>query len=328
MTYRQDSRRLYEEPEVLIERILASVEKAVVGKREAVEAAVVGLLCGGHLLLEDLPGVGKTTLVRALARTLDCSFRRIQFTPDLLPSDVTGVSVFDSSNGTFAFREGPLFASVVLADELNRTPAKVQAALLEAMEEGQVTVDGTSHRLPAPFLLLATQNPADCEGTYRLPEALLDRFLLRIRLGYPSPEREVEMLGRHADSRAGDLLRPVLLREELLLLQREVRRVHADDSVKRYIVRLAEETRRHPAFSLGASPRATLALLLAAQGQAFADGRRYVVPDDVKAMLDKVWAHRIRPAAEVRFGGAQTEAVLQDIVRRVPVPGISRAAGE
>ena len=317
----------FEEPLLQLERVIANIEKVMVGKRRPVELVLTSLLCGGHVLLEDVPGVGKTMLVKALAKTVDAGFKRIQFTPDLLPSDVTGVSVYNRGLSAFQFRPGPLITNIVLADELNRTSPKTQAALLEAMEERHVTVDGETYPLPRPFLILATQNPLDHAGTYQLPEAQLDRFFMRIRLGYPDRGHEVEMMGRMQEVSPLDTLKPVLLKEELQLLQRQVRHIHVDESLKEYMVELAAATRKHKDAVLGASPRAVLALMLASQGTAYRKGRSYVVPDDIKDMLEPVLAHRILLTQEARMAGRVSELILRQAALEVPVPGLRYAPG-
>jgi MoxR-like ATPase len=316
----------FELPQDVIERVIANVERIMIGKREPIEQAVIALLCGGHLLLEDVPGVGKTMLVRALARTVDCGFKRIQFTPDLLPSDVTGVAVYNARNGEFEFRPGPLFANIVLADELNRTSPKTQAALLEAMEEKHVTADGTTYRLPEPFMLLATQNPLDYEGTFGLPEAQLDRFLLRIRIGYPEPVQEAAMLGRLQERHPIEHLKPVLLADELLDLQRQVRMTHVDESLRHYIVQLTNATRGHKEVELGASPRASLALMQAAQAKAVVSGRSFVVPDDIKAMAVAALSHRLVLTGDARMSGRNGEQIMRQIVAQQPVPALRTAS--
>jgi MoxR-like ATPase len=310
----------FDRPQSFVERIVRQAGKVIVGKREIVETAVIAFLGGGHLLLEDVPGVGKTTLVRALAKILGASFKRIQCTPDLLPTDITGVSVFNQKTGEFEFRPGPIMANIVLADEINRASPKTQAALLEAMEERQVTVDGVTYRLPEPFFVLATQNPVEQEGTFALPEAQLDRFFVKIRLGYPDENDEVEMLDRLQERVPLEDVKPALVPEELLRLQAEVRTVFLDDSLKRYIVRLTAATRRHPDVALGASPRASFALMRAAQAMAFARGRTYVVPDDVKAMAVPTIAHRLSLAVNARLAGKTAEAVLSQLLSETPVP--------
>ncbi|WP_438447851.1 AAA family ATPase [Gorillibacterium sp. sgz5001074] len=317
----------FDEPLLQLERIISNIEKVMVGKRRPVELVLTSLLCGGHVLLEDVPGVGKTMLVKALAKTVDAGFKRIQFTPDLLPSDVTGVSVYNRGLNEFQFRPGPLFTNLVLADELNRTSPKTQAALLEAMEERHVTVDGETYPLPQPFLILATQNPLEHAGTYQLPEAQLDRFFMRIRLGYPDRDHEVEMLGRMQEQSPLEQLKPVLFREELIRLQRQVRHVHVDESLREYMVELAVGTRKHKDVLLGASPRAVLALMLAGQAQAYRKGRSYVVPDDLKEVLEPVLAHRLLLTPEARMAGRSAEQVLASVAQAVPVPGLRYAPG-
>lgn len=277
----------------LLQRLVSRVDRVIVGKKREIELAVVAMLYGGHILLEDVPGVGKTMLVRTLAACLGGSFGRIQFTSDLMPSDVTGVTVYHAQSGQFEFRPGPVFSHIVLADEINRAAPRTQSALLEAMEERKVTVDGVTRALPKPFLLLATQNPLEYEGTYRLPEAQLDRFLMRLALGYPNPEQELEMLGRLQEQHPLAELKPVLLPDEIAAMQRQVRSVLVDDVVKRYMVSLADASRRHPQVSLGISPRGTLAWMGASQAMAYFKGRSFVTPDDVKAVAEAVLVHRI-----------------------------------
>ncbi|WP_281890124.1 MoxR family ATPase [Paenibacillus sp. YYML68] len=310
-----------------LERIVFQVEKVMVGKRPIIEKLLVALLAGGHVLLEDVPGVGKTMLIRALSRTIDCGFKRIQCTPDLLPSDLSGVSVYNQRTMEFEFRRGPLFSSIVLADELNRTSARTQAALLEAMEEKRVTVDGETYALPEPFFILATQNPIDFEGTYTLPEAQLDRFLLKLRLGYPEPREEVEMLGRMEQESPLSHIRAVVLQEEFARLQKEARAVHVDETIKQYIVQLTTSTRQHADVVLGASPRASIALMRAAQAEAFRCGRGYVIPDDVKSLCVPVLAHRLLLQPSAMMGGRGAESIVSSIVAAMPVPVRRHAAG-
>lgn len=327
MAHRRGVPLPFDHPQQFVERIIYNVEKAIIGKRDCIETAVIALLCGGHIMLEDVPGVGKTMLVRALAKTVGASFKRIQCTPDLLPSDVTGVSVYNQRSGTFEYRFGPIMANVLLADEMNRASPKTQSALLEAMEERQVTVDGETYRLPEPFMLLATQNPIEHEGTFPLPEAQLDRFLLKMKLGYPEPTHEVEILGRQQTSSPLDDVKTVLLREEWLQLQREAGQVHIDDTLKQYIVRLTSATRAHPDVFLGASPRASLSLMRTAQAKAFCSGRAYVVPDDIKSMAVATIAHRIVLQPDARYTGKSAESIVAQLLASVPVPAAQSAAG-
>ena len=298
----------------------ASVERVIVGKREVVRLALVALLCEGHILLEDVPGTGKTTLAKAIARSLGCSFRRIQFTPDLMPSDITGIHYFDQKTQEFAFREGPLIAQIVLADEINRATPRTQAALLEAMEERQITVEGETARLPRPFLVIATQNPVELEGTFPLPEAQLDRFLLRLDLGYPDEDGEDEILVRLEHENPLDDLGPVVTAERLLQLAAALQRLHVDPAVRRYAVRIVRETRNEAAFELGASPRASLALFRAARAFAAISGRDYVLPDDVKAMAPHVLPHRLILSTQTRLRGRGVGDLTADILEHVPVP--------
>lgn len=301
-------------------RLSESVERVIVGKAEVVRLAMVALLCEGHILLEDVPGLGKTTLAKAIARSLGCTFRRIQFTPDLMPSDITGINYFNQKSGDFAFREGPLVAQVVLADEINRATPRTQAALLEAMEERTLTVEGVTARLPRPFLVMATQNPVELEGTFPLPEAQLDRFLVRLKLGYPDEASEDEILARFEMHNPLEDLVPVVEAAELIRLATELGRLHVDPSLRRYAVRIVRTTREEPAFELGASPRASIALFRAARAHAAIDGRDYVLPDDVKTMARYVLPHRLILATQARLRGRNAEDVLEEILQRVPVP--------
>jgi MoxR-like ATPase len=303
--------------------ITDNVEHVIIGKRSAVELAVVGLLCQGHLLIEDVPGVGKTMLARSLSKSIGCTFRRLQFTPDMLPSDVTGVSIFNQQTRDFEFREGPVFAQIVLADEINRATPKTQAALLEAMEERQVTVDGVTRPLSRPFLVLATQNPIEYEGTFPLPEAQLDRFMLRIRLGYPVARDEVAMLDRQQFKHPVTEIEQVVGAQDLIDAQEAIKSVHVDDKIKAYIVELMAQTRKHPEVSLGASPRGSLVLYRTAQARAAMTLRDYVIPDDVKALAPVCLAHRMIVSPSARIKDVTAESILADILNTVPVPGAS-----
>ncbi|MDB5084081.1 MAG: family ATPase [Bacilli bacterium] len=315
--------RRYDQPHGLLDRLKHNVEQVIVGKSEAVQLCIIALLADGHVLLEDVPGVGKTVLVRSLAKSLGCSFKRIQFTPDLLPSDITGVSIFNQKVTEFEYRPGPIMANVILADEINRTSPKTQSALLEAMEEGNVTVDGETHELPKPFFIMATQNPIEYEGTFPLPEAQLDRFLLKIRMGYPTPVEEVDILGRQETVHPLEGLQSVTNVETLLELQQQVRLVRIEQSIRNYIVAVTSATREHPSVYLGASPRGSLALFRSAQAAAFLAGRSFVVPDDVKRLIPYILGHRLILKSDARLSGAVVEQVLEEIVRNIAVP-ISR----
>jgi len=310
-----------EDPRIVAERIVANVEQVIVGKSRELRLAVTAMMCGGHMLIEDVPGVGKTMLARAIAVSTGCSFRRIQFTPDLLPSDVTGVSIYNQKLGDFEFRPGPIIAQVVLADEVNRATPKTQSALLEAMEERQVTVDGVTHRMPQPFMVLATQNPIEYEGTFPLPEAQLDRFLIRVYLGYPSPADEVLVLDQQQTQHPIDALKQVTDANEIMQLQKAVKEIYVDPLIKKYIVELSNATREHEAVYLGASPRGSLALFRAAQAKALLEGRDFVTPDDVKDLALFTLAHRVivSPGAKVK-GITQADVVAQ-CLQRVAVPG-------
>ncbi|MBH77544.1 MAG: AAA family ATPase [Dehalococcoidia bacterium] len=296
------------------------VERVIVGKREIVQLALVAILCEGHILLEDVPGTGKTTLAKALARSLGCTFKRIQFTPDLMPSDITGIHYFDQKTQEFAFREGPLIAQVVLADEINRATPRTQAALLEAMEERQLTVEGETTLLPRPFLVIATQNPVELEGTFPLPEAQLDRFLLRLSLGYPAEDDEDEILARQEHTNPLNSLQPIVTAERLTEMAEALQNLHVDPAVRRYAVRIVRETREEAFFELGASPRASLALFRAARAFAAVSGRDYVLPDDVKAMAPYVLPHRLILSTQTRLRGREVEDLISEVLDRVPVP--------
>jgi len=303
------------------ERVSANVEQVIIGKRRAVELVLIALICKGHVLLEDVPGVGKTVLAKSVARSIGCTFKRIQFTPDLLPSDVTGVSIYNQATGQFEYRPGPVVAQIVLADEINRATPKTQSSLLESMEEKQLTVDGVTHPLPQPFLVLATQNPIEYEGTFPLPEAQLDRFLLRISLGYPDKADELLILERQRKQHPIDTLGQVISADELIQMQEQIKDVYVDELIKDYIVSLVIATRHHEDVYLGASPRGSLSLYRASQAHAALRGRDYVTPDDVKALAEPVMGHRliINPAARIR--NIQAGAIVADILGAVPVPG-------
>lgn len=302
------------------EKLRSNVAKVIVGKGETIELALTALLCKGHLLFEDVPGSGKTTLAKAVAGSLGCSFRRVQFTPDMMPSDITGLNYFNQKVGEFEMRQGPLFAQVVLADEINRATPRTQAALLEAMQEGQVTIEGTTLLLPQPFLVMATQNPIELEGTFPLPEAQLDRFLLRLRLGYPSAEEEEELVSRfNADDPLAEL-KPVVAPDALLRMQAAVPGVRVEPSVEQYLIKVVRATRDHAALELGASPRATLALHRSAQALAAQRGRDYALPDDVKYLAPYVLGHRLILTAQARLRGQTVDGVVEDVLRTVDVP--------
>ncbi len=303
------------------ERLIDNVAQVIIGKRNEIRLTVIGLLCQGHILIEDVPGVGKTMLARALARSIGASFSRIQFTPDMLPSDVTGVSVFNQRTREFEFRPGPIMSQIVLTDEINRATPKTQAALLEAMEERQITVDGHTYALDEPFLVIATQNPIEYEGTFPLPEAQLDRFMLRIRLGYPSPQEEIAMLDSQQYQHPLIGLTQVVTVEDLVAAQREVRSVYLNQDIKNYIVNLVTMSRQHPDVYLGASPRGALALFRTAQARAAIVGRDYVIPDDIKALAESALAHRIILGPNARIKDISPSSIVQNILAMVPVPG-------
>jgi MoxR-like ATPase len=302
----------------------SAVERVIKGKADAVRLSIVTLLAGGHLLVEDVPGVGKTTLAQALARAIDCTFQRIQFTSDLLPSDVIGLSIFNERTGEFEFRHGPVFANVVLADEINRTTPKTQSALLEAMAEGHVTVEGVTYRLRAPFMVVATQNPVEHHGTYPLPESQVDRFMLRLRIGYPAPDVEKEILRDREHGDPLETLRPVLSGEEVVELQQAVNHVSVDDALVDYLMRIVAATRESETLDLGVSPRGTLALFRAAQAFALTEGRDYCLPDDVKRLVLPVFAHRLvvnsRFSSSLHRRSEEAEEVLREIMKTVSVP--------
>ena len=300
--------------------IQSSVERVIQGKSAEIRLALVGLVAEGHLLIEDVPGVGKTMLAKAIARSVDCSFRRIQFTPDLLPTDITGVNVYNQERGDFEFKPGSIFANILLGDEINRASPKTQSALLECMEERQVTVDGISYQLGVPFMVIATQNPIEHEGTYPLPEAQLDRFMLRLAIGYPGPEAEADILATHGTGSTLGEISPVTDAAGVARLIAVAKEVYVAEALRRYIVDIAEATRRHPDVYLGASPRAAIMLLRAARALAASEGREYALPDDIKALARPVLAHRLIVSADAAMRGRGVDAVLDQVLEQVPVP--------
>ena len=312
-------------PALVGRRIIENVAKVIVGKTTVVEQALATLVAQGHILVEDVPGVGKTTLSKALAISIGCSFQRIQFTPDLLPSDVTGISVYNPQSGDFNFRPGPIMSQVVLADEINRATPKTQAALLEAMEEHQVTVDGVTHPLPPPFMVVATQNPIEYEGTFPLPEAELDRFLMRLSLGYPDFAEELAIIERQEQTHPIDSLEPVARPEEVVRMQEAAKQVYVDRLVRHYIVTLTEATRSHRDVALGASPRATLGLFRTARALALVQDRDYVVPDDIKMLAPAALSHRIVLSPAARMRGIRSEVVINELLNQINVPGMAQS---
>ncbi len=305
------------------EAVIREVETVIVGKRDVIRYVLVAFLCNGHVLIEDIPGVGKTMLARSFSRVLDCSFRRIQFTPDLLPSDITGTSIFNQRDGEFEYKPGPVFANVLLADEINRATPKTQSALLEAMEERQVTAEGRTYPLPHPFFVIATENQIELQGTYPLPEAQLDRFWMRVSIGYPDKADEIAILNNQKDHHPIEDVKPVLSLENILMMQHRVRQVYIAPALQEYLVEIVSATRRHPQISLGGSPRASLGLMNSAKAHAALSGRDYVLPDDIKRFVEPVLAHRIllKPEAHVRRWSPA--ALLEEIVGRVPIPHVA-----
>jgi len=308
-------------PELLAREIIQNVEKVIVGKTEVIELVVIALISRGHALIEDVPGVGKTMLARSVARSVGCDFQRIQFTPDLLPSDITGVSFYNQKTSEFEFRPGPILSQIVLADEINRATPKTQSALLEAMAERQVTVEGVTHRLADPFMVMATQNPIEYEGTFPLPEAQLDRFFLRVRVGYPTLDQEIAILDSQILSEPIDDLTTVATPDDIIQLQNAARDVYVHDLIKEYIVALTNSTRDHPDASLGVSPRASLALMRGAQARSMIDGRDFASPDDVKSIARAVMSHRLIISPAARMRGVNGEDLVGEVLDSVPVPG-------
>ena len=304
-----------------IQLIIDNISEVIIGKPKSVELGVVGLLSGGHILIEDVPGVGKTILARSIAATTGCDFSRIQFTPDLLPTDVSGVSIYNQQKGNFEFKEGPIISQIVLADEINRATPKTQSAMLEAMEEGQVTVEGVTRSLPTPFMVMATQNPIEYEGTFPLPEAQLDRFLIKISIGYPDSSQEIEIMNSQSTKHPIDELQPVSSPEKASELQSITKEIYVHDLVKEYIVSIVEETRKHSGLSLGASPRGSLSLYRASQALSLIRGRAYITPDDVQELALSVLGHRIILSASARMSGQTPESIVNNILESTTVPG-------
>lgn len=303
-----------------IQQVLINMNQVIVGKEEVVKLSLVGLLAKGHVLIEDVPGVGKTMLVRSLAKSIDCDFKRIQFTPDLLPSDITGVSIYNPKDLVFEFRPGPIFGNVVLADEINRTSPKTQSALLEGMEENNVTVDGKTMPLQDPFFVMATQNPLEYEGTHPLPEAQLDRFILKLTMGYPSADEELTMLMQTDKGHPIDQLKPVISKQDVIHIQAEVQNVYIDKNIQQYIIQLVAKTRNHQAIYLGVSPRGSIALMKTAKALAYLEGRDYVIPDDVKYLAPYVLSHRLILTQEATYEGKTSLDLMQEILQQVSVP--------
>ena len=304
----------------MVARLRTNVQRVIVGKGDVIDLATIALLCRGHILVEDVPGIGKTTMSKALAQSLGCTFKRIQFTPDLMPTDVLGVNFYNQKSGEFEFRPGPIFCNVLLADEINRATPRTQSALLEAMQERQATIDGVTMTLESPFIVIATQNPIEMEGTFPLPEAQLDRFMVRVKLGYPTPQEESDILLRFERESLPPPVDAITEREELERMQESVTSVKVDDSVRAYIVEILQATRVSEALSVGASPRAGLALYKTAQARAAVDGRDFVTPDDVKALAEPVLSHRVMPTSTARLRGRTTDLIIREVLEAIPVP--------
>ena len=311
------------ENNIVLQDIISNVEKVMVGKRGTIEKIIICLISGGHVLIEDVPGVGKTVLVHSIAKSINCDFKRIQFTPDLLPSDITGVSIYNQKTGEFEFKKGPIMGQIILADEINRTSPKTQASLLEAMEEHQITVDGITYKLKEPFMVLATQNPMEYEGTFPLPEAQLDRFMMKVNIGYPDETSELNMLKRFKEINPLTELKPVANTEDIIRIKNEVKSVMVNSEVEMYILSIVRSTRENDKILLGASPRASLNLYRASQGRAILKGRDFVTPDDVKYVSKSVLNHRIIVKPEYRLKGLSVEDVIDEILKSVKVPGVS-----
>ena len=311
------------ENNIVLQDIISNVEKVMVGKRGTIEKIIICLISGGHVLIEDVPGVGKTVLVHSIAKSINCDFKRIQFTPDLLPSDITGVSIYNQKTGEFEFKKGPIMGQIILADEINRTSPKTQASLLEAMEEHQITVDGITYKLKEPFMVLATQNPMEYEGTFPLPEAQLDRFMMKVNIGYPDETSELNMLKRFKEINPLTELKPVASTEDIIRIKNEVKSVMVNSGVEMYILSIVRSTRENDKILLGASPRASLNLYRASQGRAILKGRDFVTPDDVKYVSKPVLNHRIIVKPEYRLKGLSVEDVIDEILKSVKVPGVS-----
>lgn len=307
----------------IIKSIICNVESVIIGKRSSVELAVLSLICNGHVLIEDVPGVGKTSLVSALAKSIDASFKRIQFTPDVLPSDITGFSIYNRKTSEFEYRPGAIMSNIILADEINRTSPKTQASLLEVMEENQVTVDGITYKVPKPFMVLATQNPVEYLGTYPLPEAQIDRFFMKISLGYPTPEEESQILNKFQYNSPLDRLSPVAMSSDISAIQEEVKSVHVDATINKYITEIVSQTRKHGDLVLGSSPRGSLSLFKASQAWALYNERNYVIPDDVKHMVIPVLSHRLILKQEAKLKKISSEEILNGIMAKINVPVIS-----
>lgn len=311
------------ENNIVLQNIISNVERVMVGKRGTIEKIIICLISGGHVLIEDVPGVGKTVLVHSIAKSINCDFKRIQFTPDLLPSDITGVSIYNQKTGEFEFKKGPIMGQIILADEINRTSPKTQASLLEAMEEHQITVDGVTYKLKEPFMVLATQNPMEYEGTFPLPEAQLDRFMMKVNIGYPDETSELNMLKRFKEINPLTELKPVASTEDIIRIKNEVKSVMVNSGVEMYILSIVRSTRENDKILLGASPRASLNLYRASQGRAILKGRDFVTPDDVKYVSKPVLNHRIIVKPEYRLKGLSVEDVIDEILKSVKVPGVS-----